>query len=195
MPARGGVGQIHRDLGVLDPPGGAGVLALHPDRMHALLHVAGFVDDQDRAGVTEGVDDVVTQIITDRIGVPSGPRQQMLQPVGSGIAAVLGDRPAILAVQTRDHPEPSTHRHDAAVRSGRNAARSDRSPPRTQSTTDQGLRYEPRRPRPYSDVFTNSEQCRGHRPYQRRHATTHQSRTTAAVLGAWVSNPNRGFRR
>ena len=31
VPARGGVGQIHRDLGVLDPPGGAGVLALHPD--------------------------------------------------------------------------------------------------------------------------------------------------------------------
>ena len=47
-------------------------------------------------------------------------------------------------------PRPSrasTRRHDAAVRSGRNAARSDRSPPRTQSTTDQGLRYEPRRPR------------------------------------------------
>lgn len=46
------LGQIHRDLGVLDAPGGAGVLALHPDRMHALLHVAGFVDDQERAGVS-----------------------------------------------------------------------------------------------------------------------------------------------
>ena len=41
----------------------------------------------------------------------------------------------------------STHRHDARVRSGQTAARSGRSPPRTRSTTGQGLRYEPRRPR------------------------------------------------
>jgi hypothetical protein len=60
--------------------------------------------DQDRAGVAEGVDDVVTQIIAHRLGVPFRPRQQMLQPVGRVIAAVLGDRPAILAVQPRDHP-------------------------------------------------------------------------------------------
>ena len=32
-PRRRRVGQIHRDLGVLDPPGGAGVLALHSDRV------------------------------------------------------------------------------------------------------------------------------------------------------------------
>lgn len=30
---------VDRDLGVLDPPGGAGVLALHPDRAHAFLQV------------------------------------------------------------------------------------------------------------------------------------------------------------
>ena len=104
MPTRGGVGQIHRDLGVLDAPGGAGVLALHPDRMRALLHIAGLVKDQDRAGVAEGVDDIVAQIVADRLGVPFRPRQQVLQPVRGGIAAVFGDRPAILAVQARDHP-------------------------------------------------------------------------------------------
>ena len=114
VPAWGGVGQIHRDLGVLDAPGGAGVLALHPDRMHALLHVSGFIEDQYRVRVAEGVDDVVTQIVADRFGVPFRPRQQMLQPVGGGIAAVLGDRPAILAVQARDHPAISS----AAWRSG-----------------------------------------------------------------------------
>ena len=75
-----------------------------PTECDALLHVAGLVDHQDRAGVAEGVDDVVTQIIADRVGVPFRPRQQVLQPVGGGIAAVLGDRPAILAVQARDHP-------------------------------------------------------------------------------------------
>jgi hypothetical protein len=30
VPSAGGVDQVDRDLGVVDPPGGAGVLALHP---------------------------------------------------------------------------------------------------------------------------------------------------------------------
>jgi hypothetical protein len=47
----------------------------------------------------------VTQIVADCVGVPLRPGQQMLQPVGSGIATVLGDRPAILAIQPRDQPE------------------------------------------------------------------------------------------
>src|SRR6185369_17315780 len=38
------VGQIDRDLGVLDPPGGAAVLALHPHRRGALLDVAGLIN-------------------------------------------------------------------------------------------------------------------------------------------------------
>jgi hypothetical protein len=54
--------------------------------------------------ITEGIDDVAAQIITNRFGVPSRPRQQMLQAVWRDRPAVLGNRPAILAVQTRDHP-------------------------------------------------------------------------------------------
>ncbi len=107
----------------------------------------------------------------------------MLQPVRAGIATVLGDRPAILAVQARDHPSHQLAGMPQRLVTGEIAARSDRSPPRTPSATDQGLRYEPRRPRHHSDVFTNSEQCRGHRPYQRRHATTAQSRTRR--VGGW----------
>ena len=75
------VGQIDRDLGVLDPPGGAAVLALHPHRRGALLDVAGLVDHQHRTRVTERVDDVVAQVIAHRLGVPLRPRQQVLQPV------------------------------------------------------------------------------------------------------------------
>jgi len=44
VPARGGVGQIHRHLGVLNPARGTTVLALHPDRMSAFLDVAGLID-------------------------------------------------------------------------------------------------------------------------------------------------------
>jgi hypothetical protein len=111
----------------------------------SLRDVAGL-DDQDRASVAEGVDDVIAQIIADRISVPARPCQQVLQPIRSGCTAVLGDRPAILAVQTRPS-QPSTPRHAAVVRSDEIAARSDRSPRRTPTGTDQGLRYEPRRPR------------------------------------------------
>jgi hypothetical protein len=46
VPGIAGIHQLDRDLGVLDPPGGAGVLALHPDRLAALLEIAGLVDDQ-----------------------------------------------------------------------------------------------------------------------------------------------------
>ena len=41
-----GVGQEHPELTVVDLPGGAGVLALHPGRAHALLDEPGLVDDE-----------------------------------------------------------------------------------------------------------------------------------------------------
>jgi hypothetical protein len=70
VPTRGGIGQVDRDLGVLDAPGGVGVLALHSDRMHPLFHISGFIEDQDCAGVAEGVDDIVTQVFADGVDVP-----------------------------------------------------------------------------------------------------------------------------
>jgi hypothetical protein len=57
--AGAGIGQIDRDLGVLDSPGGTGVLALHPDRAHALLQIAGLVDHQHRVGVSQMCDEDV----------------------------------------------------------------------------------------------------------------------------------------
>lgn len=71
--------------------------------MGALLHIPGLIDHQDRTWVAEGIDDVVTQIVTDLIGVPAGACQQVLQAVWGEGTPVLGDRPAILAIQTRDH--------------------------------------------------------------------------------------------
>ena len=103
VPGRCGVGQVDRDLGVLDPPSGAGVLALHPHTVAALLQVAGLVEHKDRIRVAEMVDHIAAQIVTDRVGVPLRPRQQMLQPMRALLATVLGDRPAVLAVQPRHH--------------------------------------------------------------------------------------------
>jgi hypothetical protein len=48
VPAPTGVDQVDGNLGILDPAGGAGVLALDADRVAAVLHVAGLVDDQHR---------------------------------------------------------------------------------------------------------------------------------------------------
>jgi hypothetical protein len=97
--------QKHRDLDVLDPSCAAGVSALHADRMDALLDIASLINDQDRARLTEMIDDVAPQIITDGVGVPHRPGQQMLQPVRAHIAAMLGDRPTVLTIQARHQPE------------------------------------------------------------------------------------------
>jgi hypothetical protein len=104
VPSIGGVGEIDRDLGVLDSSGGAGVLALDPDRARALLHVAGLVDHQHRVGVAEVTDDVVTQVVTGTVGVPDRPSQEVLHPLRIGIPGVFGDAPTVLARQVRQQP-------------------------------------------------------------------------------------------
>jgi hypothetical protein len=75
VPTGTGVSEVDRDLGVLDPSGGAGVLALDPDRISALLEVSGLVHDQHRVAVTERADDVVAQVIAHPVGVPARPRE------------------------------------------------------------------------------------------------------------------------
>ncbi len=62
MPGGGGIGQVDGDLGVVDLAGGAGVLALHPDGVAALLEVAGLVDDQQRSGVGQVLEQVVADV-------------------------------------------------------------------------------------------------------------------------------------
>ena len=86
VPPRCSVGEEDGDLGVLDASRGAGVLTLHPDRLVAFLHVAGLIDNQHRAGIGEGVDDIATQLVADRVGVPLRAGQQVLQPVRAQLA-------------------------------------------------------------------------------------------------------------
>jgi hypothetical protein len=53
MPAGAGVGQEHPDLAVLDPPGRARVLALHPGGLAALLEEPGLIHHQHRLRVAQ----------------------------------------------------------------------------------------------------------------------------------------------
>jgi hypothetical protein len=44
---------------------------------------------------------IAAQVITDAVGVPAGPRQQVLHPVGGRVPDMPGDRLAVLARQIR----------------------------------------------------------------------------------------------
>jgi hypothetical protein len=111
MPAAAGVDQVDPDLGVLDAPGGAGVLAFDPDGLGALLEVAGLVHHQHRLVLAQVLDHVVAEVVADLVVVPHRPGEQVLHPVGVGVAGVLGERPAVLARQigqqaTHERPGP-----------------------------------------------------------------------------------------
>src|SRR3954468_11556820 len=51
------------------------------------------------------VDDVVAQVLTDPVGVPDRPGQQMLHAIRRGLAGMLGESPAVLARQVGQYPE------------------------------------------------------------------------------------------
>jgi hypothetical protein len=51
------------------------------------------------------LDHVCAEVVADSILIPYRPGQQVLHPVGSGVAGVLGDRPAVLARQIRQQPQ------------------------------------------------------------------------------------------
>ncbi len=90
---------VQSGLGVFDAARGTGVLALHAHGVGALLQVAGLVDDQYRILITEMLHDVSAQVVADRVRVPLGPGQQVLQAVRAGVSGMLSDRPAILLWQ------------------------------------------------------------------------------------------------
>jgi hypothetical protein len=56
-------------------------LALHTDGVDALLQVTGLVDHQHSIRVAEVIGDVAAQVVTDAVGVPRRPRQEVLQRI------------------------------------------------------------------------------------------------------------------
>ena len=68
---------------------------------------------------------VIAQIITDPIVLPVGRRQQPLHPVRISLASLLGQRPAVLALQRREQPT-QIRRHPLAWLRPREARRDPR---------------------------------------------------------------------
>ncbi|GHE09663.1 hypothetical protein GCM10010339_62790 [Streptomyces alanosinicus] len=67
--------------------------------------VATFVD-QDGILVAEVLDDVVTQVVQNLVGVPPDPVQQPVDTIGTGMPGLLRQRPAVLPLQ-RSNPTPA----------------------------------------------------------------------------------------
>jgi hypothetical protein len=63
-----------------------------------LLHHPGLIHHQDRLRVAQVLDHVRPQVVADRLGIPVGAPQQMLQGVGRPIPDRLGQLPAVLAL-------------------------------------------------------------------------------------------------
>jgi hypothetical protein len=97
--------QEHPQLTVVDLPGGAGVLPLHPRRPAALLDEPGLIHHQHRTVIPEPLGDVTTQVITGRVDVPAIVTEQPLHPLRIGIPGKLRDRPAVLPLALRQQPE------------------------------------------------------------------------------------------
>jgi hypothetical protein len=98
VPLAAGIRQEDADLGVLDPAGRAAVLPRHPDRVPALLQEPGLVDDQHAVRGPEVLDDVVAAQVAGRVLVPQHVAEHPLRPPGPGVADLLGQLPAVLAL-------------------------------------------------------------------------------------------------
>ena len=91
---------------------------MHPSGLAALLQEAGLVHHQDPAWVAELLDDVAAHVVAERVWVPSGGGQQPLHPVRGGLLGVLGQLPAVLAVDPAKQPAQEPGGPAADLRAG-----------------------------------------------------------------------------
>ena len=86
MPSLAGVHQQDRDLRVVHAAGGAGVLALDPHRLGALLQIAGLVHHQHRPRVLQVLDQVGAEVVTHPVVVPRRAASSCCIPSGATAA-------------------------------------------------------------------------------------------------------------
>ena len=64
-----------------------------------------FIGNGDPAGVSEVVQDIATEIVTDRVGIPAIEIQQPLHAVGCQIPRLLGKCPGVLSLRPGEQPQ------------------------------------------------------------------------------------------
>jgi len=114
-PTGGRIRQEDRDLAVLLFAGGAGVLALDPGRAVTLLHKARLIQHQHRIGSTQLLHDIVAQVVAHPVGVPPGAIQQPLHPIRGHLTGLLGQPPAVLALDLAQQPSQVGQRATARL--------------------------------------------------------------------------------
>jgi hypothetical protein len=89
---------------------------LHAGTGGALLQIASLINHQHPARVTQMLGHIAADVIAHAIGVPPGPRQQVLHPSRAGVPRMLGDTPAVRSWQPgqqaqhkRPRPPPRLH--------------------------------------------------------------------------------------
>jgi hypothetical protein len=102
---RRGIRQEHPDLGVLDPPRGAAVLALHTHRPGALLQEPGLITDQHPSRFAKPPGYEAAHVIADGIGVPGCGAQQPLHRLRITMTGPLRQPPAVLPLYRRQQPQ------------------------------------------------------------------------------------------
>jgi hypothetical protein len=98
------VSKKDTDLTVLYAACCTGVLALHAHTLVSLFEKSRLIDNQHALGISEIIDDILLEIVPHLVGVPSGAAPQVLDAVRRLIARLLGQRPAVLALDRAKQP-------------------------------------------------------------------------------------------
>src|SRR6266571_7704542 len=111
-----GVGEERADLAVVDASQRSRVLPLDTGGFPALLRETRRVRDQYPAWISETLHRVVTDEITQPIGVPRREVQEPLERLRLMQAGILGDRPPVLALQRSKQAPQIPHSMGAGIR-------------------------------------------------------------------------------
>jgi hypothetical protein len=96
------IGEKDADLTILDVASGPTVLHLHTCRLAAALGKAGLVNAHDGIVRAQLLQDIATQVVTHQIGIPNGTGEQTLHARGGGFSGLLGQLPAIFALEVTE---------------------------------------------------------------------------------------------
>ena len=98
MPPAAGIGKKHADLAILDTSGSAAILPCHPGRFAALFEKTGLIDGEDAIIGAQMRDHIIAAQIAGRIRLPYGPAQHPLGTPRTRITDLLGQLPAVFAL-------------------------------------------------------------------------------------------------
>lgn len=90
--------QEDTHLAVLNPAGGARVLALNPHGLGSFFEEPGLIDNQDRIIRSQVFAGIADQFISQLMGIPPGSAQKSLKTIGTVLSQILGQLPTVLSI-------------------------------------------------------------------------------------------------